>query len=38
VQILYTPTPAGADLVAALQPLGLWGRKHPKLLAEDTEP
>jgi DNA-binding HxlR family transcriptional regulator len=28
VQILYTPTPAGADLIAALEPLAEWGSKH----------
>lgn len=28
VQILYSPTPAGAELIAALMPLGEWGRKH----------
>jgi DNA-binding HxlR family transcriptional regulator len=28
VQILYTPTPAGTDLIAALGPLAEWGNKH----------
>ena len=28
VQILYTPTPAGADLIKALGPLAQWGAKH----------
>jgi DNA-binding HxlR family transcriptional regulator len=28
VQVLYRPTPAGAELIAALQPLGDWGHKH----------
>lgn len=28
VQILYTPTPAGADLIEALGPLAQWGSKH----------
>jgi DNA-binding HxlR family transcriptional regulator len=28
VQILYTPTPAGAELIEALMPLGQWGAKH----------
>lgn len=28
VQVLYRPTPAGAELIAALQPLGEWGHKH----------
>ncbi len=36
VQIRYTPTSAGAELVAALQPLGTWGRKHHDVL--DAEP
>ncbi|MFJ9392749.1 winged helix-turn-helix transcriptional regulator [Nocardioides sp. NPDC101246] len=35
VQVLYRPTPAGAELIAALQPLGEWGDKH---LAELPEP
>ncbi|GAB4086183.1 hypothetical protein GCM10028784_28130 [Myceligenerans cantabricum] len=37
VQILYTPTTVGAELVAALQPLGEWGRKHYDLLEEEPE-
>ncbi|MFI2365444.1 winged helix-turn-helix transcriptional regulator [Promicromonospora sp. NPDC019610] len=32
VQILYTPTPAGAELVAALRPLAEWGARHPSVL------
>lgn len=32
VQILYTATPAGADLIAALRPLGDWGVKHRDVL------
>ncbi len=32
VQILYSPTPAGAELVAAMQPLGEWGRRHRDVL------
>ena len=32
VQILYTATPAGAELIAALQPLGEWGVKHRDVL------
>ncbi len=32
VQILYKPTPAGAELIAALQPLGEWGRKYRGVL------
>jgi DNA-binding HxlR family transcriptional regulator len=36
VQILYTPTPAGAELVAALQPLTEWGNKHRDVL-DDPE-
>ena len=37
VQILYTPTRAGAELVAALQPLGTWGRKHYDVLEAEPE-
>lgn len=36
VQILYTPTSAGAELVTALRPLGTWERKHHDIL--DAEP
>lgn len=36
VQILYTATPAGADLIAALAPLAEWGAKHRHAL-EPTE-
>jgi DNA-binding HxlR family transcriptional regulator len=32
VQILYTATPAGAELIAALRPLGDWGIKHRDVL------
>jgi DNA-binding HxlR family transcriptional regulator len=32
VQILYTPTPAGADLIKALGPLAQWGAKHREVL------
>ncbi|MFC8799646.1 winged helix-turn-helix transcriptional regulator [Promicromonospora sp. NPDC057138] len=32
VQILYTPTPAGADLIKALGPLAEWGGKHREVL------
>jgi DNA-binding HxlR family transcriptional regulator len=32
VQILYTPTPAGADLIKALGPLAQWGAKHRDVL------
>ncbi|WP_242504208.1 winged helix-turn-helix transcriptional regulator [Promicromonospora panici] len=32
VQILYTPSPAGADLIKALGPLGQWGAKHRNIL------
>ena len=32
VQILYTATPAGAELIAALQPLGEWGARHRDVL------
>jgi DNA-binding HxlR family transcriptional regulator len=28
VQIIYRPTPAGAELIAALEPLAAWGRRH----------
>lgn len=38
VQILYTPTPAGAQLVAALRPLAEWGLEHPELLDPAPEP
>lgn len=34
VQVLYRPTPAGAELIAALQPLGEWGHKHLAELPE----
>ncbi|MEI7057452.1 helix-turn-helix domain-containing protein [Nocardioides sp. CCNWLW239] len=34
VQVLYRPTPAGVELIAALQPLAEWGHKH---LAEPPE-
>ncbi len=34
VQILYRPTPAGAELMAALQPLADWGQRHAPALAE----
>ncbi|MFD4327015.1 winged helix-turn-helix transcriptional regulator [Nocardioides sp. NPDC058538] len=34
VQVLYRPTPAGAELIAALQPLGEWGQKHIAELSE----
>ncbi|WP_369370172.1 winged helix-turn-helix transcriptional regulator [Promicromonospora sp. Populi] len=37
VQILYTPTEAGAELIAAMQPLGEWGAKHRDVL-ERIEP
>ncbi|GAB3164196.1 hypothetical protein GCM10027059_19880 [Myceligenerans halotolerans] len=37
VQILYTPTAVGAELVAAMQPLGEWGRKHYDLIEKATE-
>ncbi|MBE1875688.1 helix-turn-helix transcriptional regulator [Myceligenerans sp. TRM 65318] len=37
VQILYTPTEVGAELVAALQPLGEWGRKHYDLIEKAPE-
>lgn len=32
VQILYTPTPAGADLIRVLGPLAEWGAKHRDVL------
>jgi DNA-binding HxlR family transcriptional regulator len=38
VQILYTPTPVGAELVAALEPLGEWGRKHYAVVETDPGP
>lgn len=32
VQILYAPTQAGTELIAAMQPLGEWGAKHRDVL------
>lgn len=32
VQIIYTATPAGAELIAALRPLGEWGARHRDVL------
>ena len=37
VQVLYHPTAAGAELIAALQPMGDWGQKHLADLPE-TQP
>lgn len=37
VQILYTPTPAGAELVAALRPLAEWGARHPTVLDQEDD-
>lgn len=37
VQIRYTPTPAGAELVGALLPLGEWGRKHFDVVEASSE-
>ncbi|MFD7023736.1 winged helix-turn-helix transcriptional regulator [Promicromonospora sukumoe] len=37
VQILYTPTPAGADLVAALRPLAEWGSRHLDVLDREDD-
>ena len=37
VQILYTPTAAGAELVSALQPLGEWGLKHYDVVEASSE-
>lgn len=37
VQIRYAPTPAGAELVSALQPLGEWGRKHYDVVEAGSE-
>ena len=31
VQILYTPSPMGAGLIEALQPLIAWSRDRPEL-------
>lgn len=37
VQIRYEPTPAGAELVGALLPLGEWGRKHHDVVEAGSE-
>ncbi|MEU4387328.1 helix-turn-helix domain-containing protein [Promicromonospora sp. NPDC023805] len=37
VQIRYAPTPAGAELVGALLPLGEWGRKHYDVVGASSE-
>lgn len=37
VQILYTATPAGAELIAALRPLGEWGLRHRDVLEQGND-
>ncbi|MFI8526944.1 winged helix-turn-helix transcriptional regulator [Promicromonospora sukumoe] len=37
VQILYTPTQAGAELVAALRPLAEWGSRHLDVLDREDD-
>ncbi|WP_419705126.1 winged helix-turn-helix transcriptional regulator [Promicromonospora sp. NFX87] len=37
VQIRYAPTPAGAELLEALLPLGEWGRKHYDVVEASSE-
>lgn len=36
VQILYRPTPAGAELMAALEPLAAWGRRRSADLRDEV--
>ncbi|GII99791.1 HxlR family transcriptional regulator [Sediminihabitans luteus] len=36
VQILYRPTPRGAELMAALGPLASWGGRHLDVVAPDV--